>query len=225
MAGRCGGLYLVGEKMRRTRPTFKITRYLTFIILLIILHIVFIIEMLTEKSFDYWYICVFIISAGIINLIIVNHTESYAINNGQIIVRRGFREYQIAIPSSGSLLLSYADDGPGFTGMDPVRGALSVHKSEFSLSIINTTDIKMVVNKIDTGHYRRLSPEQIKHLFYSEYVYSFEYNLNVLTKLTNASDFTILLPKSIATVIKDDLRMISFIEYDDKLQTHKNGRY
>ena len=89
-------------KMKRTRPTFRIKRYVVAIAVWALVLSLFIYLIIVLKDYRVEStICLLILMgvAGVlIGLVVINYRESYSICNGEIIVKRGKKRSVYAIP-------------------------------------------------------------------------------------------------------------------------------
>ncbi len=201
--------------MKNTRPKFEIQRFLSTFIILTFLILLFGYFLFTSGDIETVIVLIILVvfSIGYVVLIIINHTESYIVEKGKIITKRGRKTAVLSIPKECILIISYADNGPGVILHNPARSIFGTIKGVYTVSIINSSNINELKDKIEKSLYRMLTPELIKGLFSSRYIYSFALDYEVLNELVLQTYCTILVPKEILTEIREHISMYIFEVY------------
>ena len=184
--------------MNRRYGQFNINNYILYIILSSLMFLGGLFSLvLTEAK---WIgIFVMIVSIFWVIEILLPYCETFSIHTDEITVRVGNRERYIQLPKKLIIVISLMDI------REKMGNQSYVLNGKYSLTLLENLSAEDFVQRYRATKASKYTASVLEEKFTNYFLYSFVYDPFVMKQILDGCQCTIILPKSIADVLGDDI--------------------
>ena len=124
------------------------------------------------------------------------HREQFVIKDDSIETFIGKKTKTIPLPSSLTLVISYADIAPPLTRRTAIGNTTHILKDKIAVSVLQDMETEYVLNKLHQNHVKTYTQSMIKADFDGYgFIYSFVYYQEAFNKIIEGRKCSIIIPE------------------------------
>ena len=195
--------------MYRRYGRFRFYDYISSWLAIVFLFVLVVICFLTD-TLVYLFILPLLVLIFMVWSIYEPNGERFSISDDTITITKGRKKQNVSIPSSPTLVISYADICSSFAKRVSYGNQTFMLKGRYAISILQNTPIEITLAQLHSNFTHKYTNTTLEVSFdENQYVYSFVGNQEILDKLIANRNCQIIIPESLLNQISIDLHQVN----------------
>lgn len=195
--------------MYRRYGRFRFYDYISSWFAIVFLFVLVVICFLTD-TLVYLFIPPLLVLIFVVWSIYEPNSERFLIFDDTITITKGRKKQNVSIPSSPTIVISYADVCSSFAKRVSYGNQTFMLKGRYAISILQNTPIETTLAQLHSNFTRKYTNTTLEVSFdETQYVYSFVGNQEILDKLIANRNCQIIIPESLFNQISIDIHQVN----------------